>query len=70
MGKDNISHLENSLKRLGEIRENKNVYLDKPNHIIYDQIFSNDIQESKTSLNQVISKILIQNNKINIFPYL
>ena len=69
MGKDNISNLENSLKRLDEIRQNKNVYLDKQNHIIYHQIFSNDIQESKTSLNQVVSKILIQNNKINIFPY-
>jgi len=70
MGKDNIYHLENSLKRLSKIRESKYIYMDEPNHKIYDLIFSNDIQESKTSLNQIISKILIQNNKINVVPYL
>ena len=70
IGKNDISHLENSLTRLSQIRENKNVYSSKPNHIIYNQIFSNDIEESKISINQIISKILIQNNKITVTPYL
>ena len=70
MSKENISHLEKTLKRLSEIRENKNVYIDEPNRKIYDQIFSPDIQESKISINKIISKIFIQNNKINVIPYL
>ena len=69
-GKEKIKFLQDSINNLDMIRSTKKISIDETTRNIYENIFSNDSQKSKKSLNQLISKIFMQNDKIEVIPYL
>ncbi|MBA32225.1 MAG: hypothetical protein CL748_06975, partial [Chloroflexi bacterium] len=61
-GREKINFLQDSINTLDKIRSRKKISTSETPRIIYDNIFTNDSEKTKKSLNQLVSKIILKNN--------